>query len=195
MIKEFEISYNNINVEKIHKIFKKINLICKKEKTLMKRKTYEFKNDIRRRWARVRDEGNKITMTIKEVLKEDEKNINNILEYELTVNDFKTACLFLEECGMLERNYIENYREEWINEDNTIFVTIDYFPFLNPYIEIEGKNEEIVKEYSNLLGFDFSKHYGGGYIGDFYKIQYNLPENFEYPNSLVFNMKNIFILN
>ncbi len=96
---------------------------------------------------------------------------------------------------MLERNYIENYREEWINEDNTIFVTIDYFPFLNPYIEIEGKNEEIVKKYSDLLGFDFSEHYGGGYIGDFYKIQYNLPENFEYPNSLVFNMKNIFILN
>lgn len=49
MVKEFEISYNNVNVEKIHKIFKKINLICTKEKTLIKRKTYKFKNDIRRR--------------------------------------------------------------------------------------------------------------------------------------------------
>lgn len=192
MSKEIEISYNNIDVDELHKTFSKLNLICRKQKTLMKRKTYGFKNDGRGRWARVRDEGNKITMTIKEVLKEDEKNIHDILEYELTVNDFETACSFLEECGMSERNYMENYREEWVDKGNEIYITIDYFPFLNPYIEIEGKSEEIVKRYSELLGFDFSKHYGGGYMGDFYKMQYNLPDNFNFPDDLTFNMENVF---
>lgn len=192
MSKEIEISYNNIDVNELHKNFTKLGLICKKEKTLMRRKVYEFKGDSRGRWARVRDEGDKITMTIKEVLKKDKKNIHNILEYELIVNDFENACLFLEECDMFKRNYMENYREEWVDKDNEVYITIDYFPFLNPYIEIEGKSEDIVKKYSKLLGFDFSKHYGGGYMGDFYKMQYNLPKDFKYPPDLTFDMENVF---
>jgi hypothetical protein len=33
---------------------------------------------------------------------------------------------------------------------------IDLWPWLNPYIEIEWENEELVKKYSNLLWFDYN---------------------------------------
>jgi hypothetical protein len=33
----------------------------------------------------------------------------------------------------------------------------DLWPWLNLYVEIEAENEELVKKYSNLLWFDYSK--------------------------------------
>ena len=37
MSREIEISYNNVDVNKLHKVFAELNLICKKEKTLMRK--------------------------------------------------------------------------------------------------------------------------------------------------------------
>ena len=36
-------------------------------------------------------------------------------------------------------------------------VTIDTWPGLNPFVEIEGANEKIVREISNELGFNFEE--------------------------------------
>ena len=48
------------------------------------------------------------------------------------------------------------YREVWeINDE--VECMLDIWPGLQPYIEIEGANEDIVKKYSAILGFDYSE--------------------------------------
>lgn len=69
MTKEIEITFPNINVEEVRDKLEKLGLKNTKPRSFMKRKTFNFCGDIkcgRRRWARVRDESNKTTMTIKD---------------------------------------------------------------------------------------------------------------------------------
>ena len=50
-----------------------------------------------------------------------------------------------EKRGLKNTSTQENYREIWKND--AIEICIDTWPGLLPYIEIEGKNQEIVKKY------------------------------------------------
>ena len=47
-------------------------------------------------------------------------------------------------------------REIW-EINNEIELMIDIWPWLKPFIEIEGKTEKIVKKYSELLWFNYSE--------------------------------------
>ena len=71
------------------------------------------------------------------------------------VNDFDTASAFFEACNIPAKAFQENMREVWIREG--VEVTIDTWPGLSSFIEIEGADEKIVREISNELGFDFEK--------------------------------------
>jgi len=46
-------------------------------------------------------------------------------------------------------------REVWISDKAE--ATIDTWPGLNPFLEIEGKDEKTVRKISKELGFDFKK--------------------------------------
>ena len=48
-------------------------------------------------------------------------------------------------------------------------------PYLQSYIEIEAKSENIVIKYSELLGFDFDKSAKFGSVDILYEISYNIP--------------------
>jgi adenylate cyclase class 2 len=106
---------------------------------------------------RVRDEGDKITVTLKHQLAS--STIDNIREFEVVVDSFENACELLIEMNMKETNYQENYRELWIYKNAE--VTIDTWPTIEPIVEIEGESEELVKEIANDLGFDYSKAFFG----------------------------------
>src|SRR3989339_582669 len=56
---------------------------------------------------------------------------------------------------MRRKTFEENMREVWMRDG--VEITIDTWPGLNPFVEIEGTNEKIVQEISNELGFDFGK--------------------------------------
>jgi len=120
----------------------------------MRRKTFDFSHVApgRNRWGRVRQESEKITMTVKEVRG---SGINDTYEVELIVNDFDTAISFIEACGAPAKAFQENMRELWMRDG--VEVTIDTWPGLNPLVEIEGANEKIVREISNELNFNFEK--------------------------------------
>lgn len=138
-----------------------------KHETLMRRKAFHFKEDVesgRERWARVRDEGDKITMCVKEIT--DSKNINGVLESEIEVDSFENATFLLKGLGMNETAYQENYREIWEIFDESsqsiIEIMIDSWPHIKPYIEIEAINEDVVKRCSELLGFNMDNALYGG---------------------------------
>ncbi|KKT14568.1 MAG: hypothetical protein UV94_C0011G0011 [Parcubacteria group bacterium GW2011_GWC1_43_30] len=120
----------------------------------MRRKTFDFSRVApgRNKWGRVRQESEKITMTIKEVRG---SGINDTYEVELIVNDFDVATSFFEACDIPAKAFQENMREVWVRDG--VEATIDTWPGLNPFVEIEGANEKIVREISSELGFDFEK--------------------------------------
>lgn len=102
-------------------------------------------------WLRVRDEGNKITMSLKIV---DGTKIENQKETQLVVDNFESAVNLLESIGCSKKAYQESKRELWELDETEI--TIDEWPFLESFVEIEGKSEESVQNVSKKLGFDYT---------------------------------------
>ena len=101
---------------------------------------------------RVRDEGEKITMSLKIV---DGNKIENQKEIQLKIDNFNEGVSFLEATGATKKAYQESKRELW--ELNGVEITIDEWPFLEPFVEIEGRSEDEVKKVANKLEFDYSK--------------------------------------
>ncbi len=99
-------------------------------------------------YARVRDEGDKIVLTYKNFI--DEDDIMGCKEINLTVNDYDGAVKFLKACGLEAKAAQETLRETW-RLDN-VQVTIDTWPWIPTYIEIEGNSESEVWSVAEQLG-------------------------------------------
>jgi adenylate cyclase class 2 len=101
--------------------------------------------------------------------------IENQKENQLIINDFKTAENFLEGIGCIKKAYQESKREIWKIGD--VEICIDEWPFLEPYVEIEGPNEGSVREVSDKLGFDYSKALFCS-VDTLYSRKYGLTEDY-----------------
>ncbi|MFK7780024.1 MAG: CYTH domain-containing protein [Candidatus Gracilibacteria bacterium] len=176
---EYEVVFTNINREEIIQKIKDLGGICSKENTFMKRVIFETPNNERGSYLRVRDEGDKITCTYKEenLLVND---INSIRELETVVKDFDIMVSIFKKLGLNEKSYQETYREIWdINDE--IEIMIDLWPGLKPYIEIEGEDEEVVRKYSKLLGFNYNE----GIFGTSFQVyEKELGLDYDFINSL-----------
>jgi adenylate cyclase class IV len=82
-------------------------------------------------------------------------SINSVKELECEVSDFGVLKQIFNNMWIKEKAYQETYREIW-TVDNEILFMIDERPGLEPFIEIEWKSEDIVKMYSEKLGFDYN---------------------------------------
>jgi adenylate cyclase class 2 len=151
---EYEATYVNINKEEIRKKLAETKADLIRKEFLQKRVVFNLPkgNHINGGWLRVRDEGNKITMSLKVV---DGDKIHNQKETQLTVDDFEEARKFLLGIGCDEKAYQESKRELW-NLDK-VDITIDEWPFLEPFVEVEGKSEDQVKAVSEKIGFDYAQ--------------------------------------
>ena len=167
MNKEIEAKFFIDNKEEIRKKLSSLNFNLIKKEFLMKRKTFD--SEANGKWFRVRDEGDKITMTYKNIV---DKSINGVNEIEIIVDDFDKASEMLNQTNFKERSYQENFREIWSNQDAEI--VIDTWPFLQSYIEIEALSEDIVKYYANKLGFNFETEAYFGSVDILYKQQYGI---------------------
>lgn len=151
---EYEVVFTNINKQDLIEKIKKLWWVCKKENTLTKRVVFDTPNWWNGSYIRVRDEWDKITTTYKEQ-KSWNLDITSISELETEVWDFEDMVAIYKKIGLREKSYQEMYREVWeINDE--IELMLDIWPWLNPYIEIEWENEEVVRKYSAILWFDYS---------------------------------------
>lgn len=184
MQKELEVKYFIDNKDLIRKKIEKAGLKLIKPEFLMRRKVFDC--GIVGSWIRIRDEGDKITMTFK---KNTGNTINDVFESEIIVNDFEKASEIINQTNFKEKSYQENYREIWRNDD--VEIVIDTWPFLNNYIEIESKTKESVEKYSKILGFDLNKAFFGG-VEVLYKNQYKIPKiEFLKIDKIIFNDYNL----
>lgn len=188
MEKEIEAKFFINNKNLIREKLSSLDFNLDKKEFLMKRKT--FNSDAIGKWFRVRDEGNKVTMTFKNIIN---NTIDGVNEIEVIVNDFEKACCLINQTNFKETSYQENFREIWSNSD--VEVVIDTWPFLQPYIEIEGLTEELVKKYSELLGFDFQKEAYFGSVDVLYEKVYNISrKEFCSLNKITFDNTNLKII-
>ncbi len=154
MKKEVEATYLSIDKESVRKKLKALGFSLKTPEYMMRRKTFDFSHIApgRNKWGRVRQESDKVTMTVKEVRG---SGINDTYEVELVVNDFDTASAFFEACHIPAKAFQENMREVWKRDG--VEVTIDTWPGLNPFVEVEAETEEVVRKISEELSFNFDE--------------------------------------
>lgn len=171
---EFEATYTNTSKIQIRKKLKIAGAILVKPEFLQKRCTFNFPkgHEIEGGWLRVRDEQDKITLSLKVV--SGNTRIDEQKEIELTVDSFESACELLKLTGCKQKAYQENLRERW--ELDGVEITIDEWPYLEPFVEIESDSEAKVKTVSEKLGFDYSKAYFGA-VGGLYAEKYQIDEN------------------
>lgn len=189
---EFEATFTNVSKDEVRD---KLNLASAKlvrPEFLQRRYVFHLPKEHeagRDGWARVRDEGDKITMSVKVV---SGNKIDDQKESCLEVNDFEEARHFLSAIGCKEKGYQESKREIWMLDD--VEITLDEWPFLEPFVEIEGKSEEEVKIAAEKLGFDYNKAQFCA-VGKLYRMKYGFSEdviNSKTPR-MVFDMENPFV--
>jgi len=188
---EYEATFINIDKQDIREKLRKIKAELLHPEFLQKRIVFNLPkgNEIKGGWARVRDEGDKITMSLKIV---DGASIESQKEICLKIDSLEKAEEFLILLGCEKKAYQENKRELW--KIDGIEATIDEWPFLEPFVEIEGDSEESVKQIAEKLGFDYKNALFCS-IDTLYSKKYNLSEdviNNQTPK-IVFEMKNPFI--
>jgi len=151
---EYEATFENVDKDEVRKKLKNVGAKLVKKELLQKRETFHLPEShvMKSAWLRVRDEGGRITMTLKTV---DGDKIENQKEIELKVDDFESATLLLQSIGCRKKSYQETKREIW--ELDGVEIMIDEWPYLEPFVEIEGTSEADVMSVSEKLGFDYEK--------------------------------------
>lgn len=149
---EYECTYLGINKEEF---IKKIESLGAKkvDEFFQKRYAYDFNPKINNKWIRLRTNGKKTTLTIKEIF--DKNRIGGNHELEIEVSDFLKTNEILLELGYKYRNYQENKRIVY-KLDNIEF-DIDSWPLIPTYVEIEGTSEDDVKNIIEKLNLDKTK--------------------------------------
>ncbi len=188
---EYEATFENVNREDMRARLGACGATLVRPMFLQKRTVFFLPkgNDIQGGWLRVRDEGDKITMSLKVV---DGTTISDQKETCLTVDSFTEACEMLTGIGCTQKAYQETRRELWVLDD--VHITIDEWPFLPPFVEVEGKNESVVRKVSESIGFDYADA-RFCHVGTLYGEKYDFPEsvfNDETP-LLTFDMENPFV--
>ncbi|MET9377195.1 CYTH domain-containing protein [Streptomyces sp. NPDC002992] len=121
-------------------------------RTLLTRKIFENDALDGGAWLRLRDEGTRSTLTLKQVT--DATTIDGTTEIETEVTDLHAMADILRRLGLTEVRYQENYREEW--RLGEVAFDFDTWPDLPTFLEIEGPDETSVRQAAALLDLDYS---------------------------------------
>lgn len=183
---EYEATFENIDKNEMRTKFKKAGAKLIRPEFLQKRIVFYLPNKQRHAWLRVRDEGDKNTMSLKII---DGDKIQNQKEICLDIDNFNKAVEFLTVIGCEKKGYQETKRELW--ELDSVEITIDEWPFLEPFVEVEGKSEQDVKKVCAKIGLNYDKALFCA-IGELYKRKYGV--SLDYINNktplLTFKSKN-----
>lgn len=187
---EFEATFSDINKDAVRSALKKAGAVLLYPTFLQRRINFEPPKGYERAgsWFRVRQEYGKTTMSYKMITG---NSIHDQKEICVTVDDFEQASQLLEQAGCQKKAYQENKREAW--KLNGVDITIEEWPFLEPFVEIEGISEQAVIEASSLLGFDYATAYFGA-VDKLYAQKYHLStDSINNAPRIVFEGKNPFL--
>ncbi len=165
---EIEATFINIDKDQLRAQLKGLCAKLLQPELLMRRTIFDIDDYS---FVRVRDEGNRITMSYKHL---DAVSLSGMKEICLNVNNYDEAIAFVKACGLKIKAVQETLREEW--ELDGVELDIDTWPWLPPYVEIEGPNEAAVKSVAAKLDFDMADALYGS-VDEVYKIYYDVTRN------------------
>lgn len=145
---EYEVRVLEINVEEIKRKLENIKADFQWD-LLQRRYVYDFIPKVDNKWIRLRTNGQKTTLTIKNLVS---SCIDGTQELEIEVDNFERTNLMLKELGYEPKSYQENRRCQYIL--NGVEIDIDYWPLIPTYLEIEGPSEETVYNVLKALELD-----------------------------------------
>lgn len=165
---EIEVRFLNVNFDDLRVKLHELGAMCTQPMRNMRRAIFatDTMDQQRNAYIRVRDEGHRTTVTYKQF---DELSLTGAKEIETTVGDFEAMVAIMQKTGINQRAYQESRRETWMLDGTE--VVLDEWPWLNPFIEIEGHSEEAVKATAALLGFKWSDAVFGA-VTQAYEAQY-----------------------
>lgn len=170
---EIEAKFLDINSEAIRSKLKELGGSLNQEEILMRRKIFDYNNQRLEKtgaWIRVRDEGNKITLSYKRLI---DRTFQGTKEISVKVDDFEATCNFLLAIGLDCRSYQETKRETWLLDGCEI--TIDTWPWIPTFIELEAETEQAVKSAAEKLGCDWNEALHGS-VETAYQKYYEVTE-------------------
>ena len=147
MAQEFETKVLNINVKEVEDKLASLGTVSKPE-VLMKRWVFDI-DPSKDEWMRLRDINGKATLTYK---CKSGSGISETEEIETEVSDFEKTAQILSKLKFKGKFYQENKRK--LFKLNDVEFTIDSWPQIPPYLEVESTSEEKVKEGLSMLGLD-----------------------------------------
>lgn len=186
---EYEAKFLNIDKDEVRARLKKADAKLQRPEFLQRRWVLDLPSETRTKgvWLRVRDEGDKITMSWKS---QTGTAIDDQKELTVVVDDFDKAVQFLELLGCPPESYQETLRELWILDDAEI--TIDTWPFMEPFVEVEAKSETLVKKACEKVGFSWKDAFFSG-VNHVYQRKYGERVHIRTMPKLTFDMANPFV--
>jgi len=188
---EYEATFTNIDKNRIRKMLRTAGAKLLKPEFLQKRVAFNLPlgHEIEGGWLRIRDEGGAVTLSLKVV---NGKRIQDQKELKITIDDFKKGDSLLKAIGCRKKSYQETKRELWKLDD--VEISLDEWPFLEPFLEIEGNNKAAVRNICRKIGLDFKQAIFCS-ADSLYSRKYKISEkiiNNKIPK-ITFNSKNPFI--
>lgn len=156
-MEECEVKFLNIDVDELTAKIESLGGI-KQFNRLFKRIVFDYPdlrlNDEKAAWVRLRDEGDKVTLSYKQRLDVGDgvSNDRSMLEHEVVVSDFDQTAEILRNIGLVDKFYEENRRVQYKLDD--VELDIDYWPQLKPFLEIEATDWEAVDAMIKKLGLN-----------------------------------------
>ena len=188
---EFEVKIANVNIPEIRRRLEKNGAGLQSEACVHKNITFHLPSgqEIGGGWLRARDEGDKVTMSLKII---DGNRMADQQEFRFIADSLDDAASFLELIGAREKARQEKRREVWMLGECE--VVIDEWPFLEPLMEIEGPDEKTVMGAVRLLGYGASDCRICA-VDVLYREKYGVEEDVvdNHTPLLIFDMENPFL--
>lgn len=154
---EIEVKFIDVDIEDVRRRLTESGAVCDHPMRDMRRALIEEEHhSAQNMFIRVRDEGDKVTLCLKKKTKSlEESTIDSTYEVETTVGDFDKTLEIFKVAGWEYMTYQESRRETW--HIAGVEVVIDEWPWIKPYIEIEGETEQQLRDVADTLGFDWGE--------------------------------------
>jgi len=164
---EIEAKFTDIDFDEVRKKLTELGATLEQPLRVMKRVVIHTPEMVKlNAFLRVRDEGHRTTITYKQF---DGDTVDGAKEHEIEVSNFEEAVRILTASGLKYDTYQESRRENW--RLGNVEIMLDEWPWLNPYLEIEGESEDALKRVASSLELDWSQAVFGG-VANVYKKQY-----------------------
>lgn len=164
---EIEGKFRIAGIEQIRAKLTEAGAECVHPMRLMKRALIEESHHAAENsFIRIRDEGDRITLTYK---RRDSETLHGQKEIEIIVSDFDKTVELFQAAGWSYTTFQESRRETWTLDGAE--VVIDEWPWIDPYIEIEADDEATVRAVAKKLNVSWETANMGS-VDNFYKEQF-----------------------